>query len=369
MTVSFRKGKFVVDTRWPDGIRTRFRKPAQEKADELDLEIQLSMKKGSWSNIRASLQMREEKPGKIASGLFRDIADLYYTDHVQTHNRSVKAKDSFLKRFKASWGRLAFKSMTLHHVDKYISNRKRDGVKNSTINRELSALRHLFEWGIKRDFIERNPMAQVEKLEEQEWAGPKPTDEVVKAVFENLDPLFLPIYIVIRETGARRDEVLSLQHWQVDRVNRVVTFAKRTKNGKSTVAPLTNRALEAIDSIPALPGCPYIFYNSKTGNRWFDARKPWVTAREAAGYSWLRVRDLRPAFGIEAAENGVPMHFIQSALGHSSVAVTERYYAKFAPDTAAKALRETIESARKAALAQPVAQEGKNDTTRQKGIL
>jgi integrase len=46
------------------------------------------------------------------------------------------------------------------------------------------------------------------------------------------------------------------------------------------------------------------------------------------------------------------MHFIQSALGHSSVAVTERYYAKFAPDTAAKALREIVESGRKAGLAQ-----------------
>ena len=55
------------------------------------------------------------------------------------------------------------------------------------------------------------------------------------------------------------------------------------------------------------------------------------------------------------------MHFIQSALGHSSVAVTERYYAKFAPNTAAKALREAVESARKAALAQPVAQKAKNE--------
>jgi integrase len=361
MTVICRKAKFVVDTKWPDDIRTRFRRPTQEKADELALEIQLSMKRGSWSNVSASLQMGEEEPGKLVSGLFRDISDLYYTDHVQTHNRSTNAKDSFLKRFNDSWGRLAFKSMTLQHVDKYISKRKKDGMKNATFNRELSTLRHLFDWGIKRGFIERNPLAHTENLEDQEWAGPKPTDEIVKAVFEKLNPLFLPIYVVIRETGARRDEVLGLQHWQIDRENRVVTFAMRTKNGKSTVAPLKDRALEAIDIIPVLAGCSYVFYNTKTGNLWTDARKPWVAARKAAGHSWLRVRDLCPAFGIEAAETGVPMHFIQSALGHGSVAVTERYYAKFAPNTAAKALRETVESARKAALAQPVAQEGRKD--------
>lgn len=65
MSVSYRKGKFVVDTKWPDGLRTRFRRPTEEKADELDLEIQLSIKKNSWSNFRASLQMGDEEPGKL----------------------------------------------------------------------------------------------------------------------------------------------------------------------------------------------------------------------------------------------------------------------------------------------------------------
>ena len=124
------------------------------------------------------------------------------------------------------------------------------------------------------------------------------------------------------------------------------TFAKRTKNGKNTVAPLTQRALEAIDSFPPLAGCDYVFYNPETGDRWHDARRPWEAAREAAGYPWLRVRDLRPAFGIEASELGAPMHYIQSALGHGSVAVTERYYAKYDLRSAARQLLKVIEGGR-----------------------
>ncbi len=288
-----------------------------------------------------------DEPERLVSGLFRDIADLYYMDYVATHNRSAKGKKSFLERFKAAFGRLPFRGMTLQHVDKYIATRKEDGVTNATVNREISTLRHLYEWGMKRGYANRNPVALVEKLEEQEWAGPRPTDEVIEAVFAQLDPSFLPVFTVIRETGARRGEVLSLQHWQVDRERRIITFAKRTKNGKSTIAPLTDKALAAIDSVPVLPGCPYVFYNPETGTRWSDARKPWLKARKAAGYPWLRVRDLRPAFGIEASEMGVPMHFIQSVLGHSSVAVTEKYYAKFRPDSAAKAVLATVESVRK----------------------
>ncbi len=60
--------------------------------------------------------------------------------------------------------------------------------------------------------------------------------------------------------------VLNLQHWQIDREARQVTFAKRTKNGKATVAPLTDRALAAIDSVPVLSGCGYVFYNPDTGD-------------------------------------------------------------------------------------------------------
>jgi hypothetical protein len=37
------------------------------------------------------------------------------------------------------------------------------------------------------------------------------------------------------------------------------------------------------------------------------------------------------------------MHYIQSALGHGSVAVTERYYAKYDPRSAARQLLKVIE--------------------------
>jgi len=112
------------------------------------------------------------------------------------------------------------------------------------------------------------------------------------------------------------------------------------------VAPLTQKALDAIDSVPPLPGCQFVFYNPETGTRWSDARKPWEKARVEAGYPWLRVRDLRPAFAIEASQQGAPMHFIQSALGHGSVAITEEYYAKFDPKSAAKQLLRVIEGGR-----------------------
>ena len=334
--------------------------PSEEKVKELDLQIQLAVINKSCDSLRTTLKMPDGQK-RVSAGLFGDIAEEYYQQWVLPRNKSTACRKTFLDRFKQRFGHLTLGAIRLRHADAYVAWRRQVGVVNASIKRELSCLRHLFEWAVDREFIDRNPLARLKRLEEQEWAGPCPTEEVIQAVFAKLDPRFLPIFTVIRETGARRGEVMGLERWQIDRDRRIVTFAKRTKNGKNTIAPLTDRALDAIDSIPVLPGCPYVFYNPQTRTRWQDIRKPWQTARKAAGYPWLRIRDLRPAFGIEASEKGVPMHFIQSVLGHSSVAVTERYYAKFSPAAAAGEVRRRLETGRKAGiLAQNLAQGGQN---------
>jgi site-specific recombinase XerD len=141
-----------------------------------------------------------------------------------------------IERFKRRFSSVPPQAFQLTHVDRYVQWQQKAGLKNASINRELSALRHMFSWAVKRGYLEANPIASIEKLQEQEWAGPKPTNDIVEAVLEKLDPRFLPVFTLIRETGARRGEVLTLQHWQIDRREKLITFAKQTKNGKNTVA-------------------------------------------------------------------------------------------------------------------------------------
>ena len=68
-----------------------------------------------------------------------------------------------------------------------------------------------------------------------------------------------------------------------------------------------------------------------------------IDAREAAGYPWLRIHDLRHAYGIKLAERGCPMHFISEVMGHHSLDYTRRQYARFSPESAAKAVLKSLE--------------------------
>jgi integrase len=340
------KGKPVLTIWWPDKLRSRIRFNSDEDGQRKTLMIELSMLDGTWEAVRAAMFEGEIKSTEEHPQSFEVVAQEYWNSYVTAHNKAPAAKKSFLKRFKSRFRNVPPKAMTLLHVDRYVKWRNGAGVKNASINRELACLKHMFAWAYSRGYITRNVIADYEKLEEQEWAGPRPTEEIVRAVFDKLDPRLVPVYKVIRETGARRGQVLILEPWMVDRQKRIITFAKRTKKGKTIIAPLTKEAEAAIDSVPPLDGCPYIFYNPETRTRWYDARKPWEKARKEAGYPWLRVRDLRPAFAPEASELGAPTKFISSGLGHSSERVTEKFYIKSAPEFAARQLLAVIEGGR-----------------------
>ena len=104
-------------------------------------------------------------------------------------------------------------------------------------------------------------------LEEEPYARERVTEEMIEAVLSKLPPLFVTIYTLIWQTAARRGEVLNLQYAQVDRKNRLIEFTRRTKSGKSRLVMITDRAMEALDAVPPLTGCPYVFYNPATGTR------------------------------------------------------------------------------------------------------
>ena len=90
----------------------------------------------------------------------------------------------------------------------------------------------------------------------------------------------------------------------------------------------------------------YVFWNPNTKGRYKNLYKYWYTARKEAGMPWFQIKDFRRHFGITLSEGGAEMHVIQAMLGHSSVATTEKYYAHFSPDFAAKRALTVLEGGR-----------------------
>ena len=138
-----------------------------------------------------------------------------------------------------------------------------------------------------------------------------------------------------------------MQHWQVQKDSEMVVFSENTKSKKYRYVPLTEAALEAVNALPPFDGCPHVFYNLKSKDRWHDCRKPWEQAREKVGLLEMQVKDLPRHFAIDLAESGADMHDIRQVLGHASVATTEKYYAQFSPEHSAKRILRVLEGGKR----------------------
>lgn len=331
------RGVWIVDLPWPDGIRKRRVMPTEEKANEISIRFQSARVDGTWRDLRKKLDMDES----IQAMTFKQFAELYLQEYVKSFNRDYKSKESRLRILGRKLDSIQITEVQPQQVTQFINFRKSQKASNRTINRDLAVLEHLLSWGVREHYLERNPLSEIQKLKEIRWVGQRPTDEILDAVFEKLDQRVLPLFTFLRETGCRREEALSLKHSQIDFAGMDVVFWDNTKNGKDRRAPLTDKALWAVQAMPNVS--KYVFYHPESLTRWDTCRGPWEEAREAAGYPWLRIHDLRHAYGIKLAERGCPMHFISEVMGHASIDFTRRQYARFSPQSASRAVLKVLQ--------------------------
>jgi len=326
------KKNIVCDRHWPDGTRFRRVMPNRTLAKKVDARIAGAIAGGEWRQLKEELQR-----GSALKGVtFSQFTDQYLRDHCRVHNRSWKRKRTSLDFLKKKLGSIPLEDIGPKHALAYIHWRKGNGISNATINRDLTSLKHMMVYAAEVGAVDQSRIAKVKKLEEIREERPRPTDEQIDHLLACTDPRIRPIIGFIRETGCRLEEGLSLKRTQVRKQDRLVVFSANTKSGKPRYLPLTDEAIQWIEEMPQLPGCPYIFWHPKSKTRWYNIRKVFNKARKEAGLDWIQIKDLRRHYGIVLSENGAEMHVIQAMLGHSSVVITEKYYAHFSPHYAAR---------------------------------
>lgn len=95
--------------------------------------------------------------------------------------------------------------------------RKEEGLKNSSVNRELSCLRKIFNLAIDWDYVAVNPARKVKSLSEKGSMRERvlTEDEEVR-LFEVAAPHLKPMLNVAIYTGFRRGVILNLKWQNVD---------------------------------------------------------------------------------------------------------------------------------------------------------
>ena len=166
----------------------------------------------------------------------------------------------------------------------------------------------MLAWGVKQQYLERNLLPEIQKLNEIRWVGQRPTGEIIDA--SSMSGLFHCLRSCVKlNAGERRIYRSSITRLSYPPSRQWLSFQATQKTAR-----IVN-----------------------------TAHKVWEAAREAAGYPWLRIHDLCHACGIKLAEAGCPTHFISEVMGHHSIDYTRKQYAKFSPESASRAVLRILE--------------------------
>lgn len=223
-------------------------------------------------------------------------------------------------------------SVTTQDVERFREHRLKQ-VKPGTVNITLGALRAAFQWAEEHSYTEKNPFAIKNLKIRVDLKIPRALrPEEIEALFNKVDdPLHRAIFTFVLSTGARRSELTRLKWEDVDFGGHTLFF-RNTKGRKDRAIPITVELAHLLHSLP------------RNGEHVFPYNPSWYTHlfeiyRGKAGIgNHLTLHSLRHTSATELLRSGISIYTVQKLLGHSSLAVTERYLHVFPED-----LREAAE--------------------------
>lgn len=211
------------------------------------------------------------------------------------------------------------------------SKRVRAKRSGPTVNRFIAALSSCLSYGVKLDWIERNPCQRINKPKEN--AGRvrflSEADELPRLLeaCRKHDDLYLAVVLSLT-TGARQEEIMSLRYGQIDFKRKIITLEK-TKNGDKRSLGLVGEAFELLEARAIVRSLSddRIFPPTKLAKKaeYLDLRQPWEKAIKESGIKDFHWHDLRHTAASHLVMGGVSLVEVAKILGHRTLTMVLRY--------------------------------------------
>jgi integrase len=309
------------------------------RAGEMFRESSGSAKKRDAAEL---LHVRE---GSIASGIFTglkpekttfdELAEDFLNDYRVNGRAATDTAEVYVERLKKQFGGMRAVSITTDKVMAYVAARKQDETRigttpaNATLNRELAALRRMFNLGRRIGKVVHVPF--IPALAE---------NNVRKGFFNHADYLKLkcavpahlqPVVTLAYFTGMRRGEILKLRWPQVDFTERIIQLNPgETKNDEARLLPMAEEVRLALEAQKKLrdeqfPTCEHVFFNHRTGEPVRDFRTAWKNVCKNLQLKGAKFHDFRRTAVRNLVRAGTPEKVCMAVSGHKTRSVFERY--------------------------------------------
>jgi len=280
---------------WHQGKRVRkvvkFAQTEQEAMIALQEEIRKTF------NKEYSIKRERERI------LFRDFADVYMTNYAKVKKRSWQSDQKYINaQLIPFFDNLEISEITPFYIQKFMVKRQKDGVRNSTINRELTVLKKMLGLAKEWDYnIAANPVKKGNFFSEEEYKRTRVLGSEEEArLFRTAAPHLKDILTCALSTGLRYSEILGLKWRDCSLPDRQITIrAESSKSGKSRVVPINDELYAVLSRLKkqwgSKTGCVFNYNDPRNGqvHPLKTVRRAFIMACKRAGIEDLTFHDLR----------------------------------------------------------------------------
>jgi len=209
-------------------------------------------------------------------------------------------------------------------------------IKDATINRDLSVLRHVLYWGVDEQLLAANPLARLKMARERRTRRQVLSLAEEQSLLGAAQGHLYGMVILALDSGMRRGEITS-QLWEdIDFSQKIlyVTHSK-TPEGESREIPLTDRLHEYLLANRKSKGLVISFKDRHVR----IVKRTWKTALKHAALRPIRFHDLRHTFNTRLMEAGVLQEIRMALMGHSSGSKVHSIYTHIELPAKRKAIR------------------------------
>lgn len=288
---------------------------------------------------------------------FEQVADEWWTKVVvgKDHLKNPHREENRLKMLKLAFGSKLLATnipenkvereqyLTLDTIDAWVVERRRTNIRAGSINRDVKPMKWILDFAVEQRYITQNPMTSFKRIKGERihdrWMTQEEVDSLVAAAYDLKDEDLVHFISIGVNTGFRLGNLLRLTARDIQWSNperQAVGFyglieARQTKSDtpyavpiSPAIEPLLRRLCQQRPTGPLLK-CGQI------SQRFRDA------ARKAGLYTnkddndRVTIHTLRHTFGVLYLKRGGDIYKLSKLLGHASVAITDKIYARFCP--------------------------------------
>ena len=300
-------------------------------------------------NLEEKIQQETNIPQEHKKDYIFDDVALKFIEEKQRTCRPKTIKDYFflLRNLTKFFSRKFLIEINKSLLKSYENYRLINGCSQGLLKKEMVLMQSLMSYACVLDMLDKNPFDNYKFRKELKDYEPKTrflTPAEARLLIDNSNELLAIQLIFLFNTGLRINELLNLLYTDVSidpitKINYICIRKEISKSKKERIVPLTKEAMEQINKMKIkFPNSLFIFVDSKGFPYKTTPKKALETAKRKAGLTdiggfhitrhtagswWLQGVNLQ-------GEQVKPLRIeiVKELLGHSSVIITEKHYAK-----------------------------------------